>query len=169
MNGALEQRWRDGSAPFSGQTLAFASEDLTPLPTLRLALLAVVSRLQELWPEAALCTLDDWHEHDGFINEAKPTSWQYLFPALASKQTLLALSHGDFDVRRAFFPSTYDFYLRVYIPEDYDNGYPERRGDFDVTCAPGLAAELADLAASASGLSVARHGAQDFFDRRYGG
>lgn len=168
MNGAMERRWRDGSAPFSGQTLAFASADLTPLPALRRALLAVASRLQELWPEAALLTLDDWHEHDGFVNRAGPASWQDLSSALASDEALLTLSTGESYVRRAFFPDTYDFCLRVYVPADYDNGYPERRGDFDLTCAPGLAAELAGLA-SAGGLPVAQHGAKGFFDRRYGG
>ena len=75
MNEALEQRWPDGAAPFNGQTVSFASQDLTPLPALRLTLLAGVPRLQQRWPEAALCTLDDWHEHDGFVNEAKPASW----------------------------------------------------------------------------------------------
>jgi len=163
----LERRWRSGSPPFDGLTVAFASEDLTPLPALRLALLALVSRLQTHWPEAALFTLDDWHEHDGFINAAKPTSWQYLSAALASDKALSALSQGDWDVRRAFFPATYDFYLRVYIPADCGNDYPERRGDFDVTCGPSLAAELADLAAFAGGLPIAECDAKGFFDRRY--
>ena len=169
MNEALEQRWRDGSAPFDGQTMAFRSEDLTPLPALRLALLAVVSRLRQSWPDAVLCTLDDWHEHDGFVSRAKLTSWQGFCSALASEEALLTLSTGESHVRRAFFPQTYDFYLRAYVPADYDSDYPERRGDFDLTCARRLAAELADLAASASDLPVARHGAKDFFDRRYGG
>ena len=169
MNGELERRWRSGSVPFSGQTLAFAAEDMMPLPTLRLALLAVVPRLQQLWPQAALCMLDDWHEHDGFVNEAKPASWQDLSVALVSDKALLTLSQGDWDVRRAFFPQTYDFYLRVYILADYDNDYPEQRGDFDVTCASEPAAELAGLAASASGLPVVEYSVKSFFDHRYGG
>ncbi len=169
MNEALEQRWHDGSAPFNGQTVAFASADLMPLPALRLALLAIVPRLRQRWPEAALCTLDDWHEHDGFVNEAKPASWHDISAALASNEALLTLGCGDFDVRRAFFPPTCDFYLRVYVLAEYDNDYPERRGDFDVTCAPELAVELAELAASASELPVVGRAAKDFFDCRYGG
>ncbi len=169
MNQELERRWQKSSAPFHGQTVAFASEGLTPLPALRLALLAVTAHLQRQWPASVLFTLDDWHEHDGFINEARPTSWQELSLTLASDEALLTLSHGDFLVRRAFFPQTYDFYLRVYIPADYDNDHPERRGDFDVTCTPPLAAELKHLAASASGLKLVEYSAKDFFDRRYGG
>ena len=42
-------------------------------------------------------------------------------------------------------------------------------GDFDVTCAPELAVELAELAASASELPVVGRAAKDFFDCRYGG
>ncbi len=169
MNGELERRWRGGIVPFSGQTITIDSEDLTPLTPLRHALLAVVSRLQQRWSDAALLSLDDWHEHDGFITVAKPISWVYLLSTLASDETLLALSHGDWAVRMSFFPKTYDFYLRVYVPADYDSDYPERRGDFDITCASELAAELADNAALASGLSFANRGAKNFFDPRYSG
>ena len=169
MTSELERRWRDGSAPFNGKTVAFASDDLTPLPALRLALLALFPRLQQHRPNAALLTLDDWHEHDGFINEARPAAWQDLSAALASDEALLTLSQGDWDVRRAFFPPTYEFYLRIYVPSACDNDYPERRGDFDVTCPTSPAAELAGLIASASGLPVAEYDAKGFFDRRSGG
>ena len=112
MIGELERRWRVALAPFGGQTVAFASEDLTPLPALRLALLAVAAALRQQWPEVALFTLDDWHEHDGFLSAARPASWQDLSDALTSDKALLTLSHGDSEVRRAFFPATHDFYLR---------------------------------------------------------
>lgn len=134
MNEALERRWRDGTVPFDCQAVSFASGDLTPPPALRLALLDVLSRLRQRWPEVAL----------------------------------LILSHGDTYVRWAFFPPACDFYLRVYVPAEHDNNYPDRRGDFDVACAGELAAELADLAASASGLLIAECSAKDFFDRRSG-
>ena len=169
MTEELEQRWREGASPFNGQTVTFSSEDLVPLTPLRHALLAVVSRLQQGSPDVPLFTLEDWHEHDGYVAGSKPTSWANLFSALASDETLLSLSQGDWDVRRGFFPATCDFYLRVYIPADYDNDYPERRGDFDVTCASELANELAEIAARASGLPVASQDAKGFFDRRYGG
>jgi len=166
MTGELERRWRAALTPFDGLTVASASADLTPLPALRLALLAVASALRQRWPEPALFTLDDWHEHDGFLSAARPASWQDLSDALASDKALLTLSHGDSEVRRAFFPATYDFYLRVYVPDDFDNGYPERRGDFDLTCGAGLAA---DLAASACAVPLAVCEAKGFFDRRHGG
>lgn len=169
MTGELERRWRAALAPFDGQTVAFASEDLTPLPALRLALLAVASALRQRWAETVLFTQDDWHEHDGFLSAARPASWQDLSDALASDKALLTLSHGDFKVRRAFFPATYDLYLRVYVPAEYDNDYPERRGAFDLTCGAELAAELAGRAASASGLPIAECDAKAFFDRCYDG
>lgn len=168
MNEVLERRWRVGQLPFNGQTVAVDAEDMTPLPTLRLALLSVVSRLHQYWPESTLLTLDDWHEHDGFVTDGKPASWQSLLACLASESSMLALSQGDWDVRRAYFPDTYEFFLRIYIPAEYDNDYPECRGDFDVTCAADLAAELAEIII-ASDLPIARHNAKSFFDRRYGG
>ena len=108
MGNALNQRWKQAAPPFSGLTVAFASEELTPLPALRQVLLVI-------------------------------------------------------------FPDDYGFYLRVYVPAHYDNDYPERRGSFDVTCAPELAAELAEIVASASRLPVSKFEAKAFFDCGYGG
>ena len=49
MNEALERRWRDGTAPFDGQTVSFASGDLMPLPALRLALLDARAGIEDYW------------------------------------------------------------------------------------------------------------------------
>ena len=169
MDGELERRWRVGAPPFDGQTVSSDTKDLTPLTPLRQALLAIVSVLQERWPDAGLSTLDDWHDHDGYVSGGKPTSWANLTAALASDALALALSRRDYLVRMAFFPPTYAFYLRIYVPDASDNDYPERRGNFDVTCAPELAAELEECAASASGLAMTLQDAKSFFDLRYSG
>ena len=169
MDGGLERRWREGAPPFDGQTVSFDTEDLTPLTPLRHALLAVTPLLQERWPDAGLFTLDDWHDHDGYVTVGKPASWAKLTAALASDDLFLTLSRGDYLVRMAFFPPTYVFYLRIYVPDASDNDYPERRGNFDVTCAPELAAELAECATNASDLAMTIQGARSFFDLRYSG
>ena len=169
MNEALEQRWRQTAAPFDGLTVAFASEELMPLPLLRQALLAVIPALQRHWPTDNLFVLDDWHEHDGYVSMARPTTWSELLQRCGTNAKTMAFTHGDWEVRRAVFSEDYGFYLRVYVPAEDDNDYPERRGRFDVTCAPELAGELAGLAASAIGLPVTEFEAKAFFDRRYGG
>lgn len=169
MNEALYQRWKRASPPFDGQTVMFASEELTPLPALRQALLVIVPALQQRWSEAKLFMLDDWHEHDGYVSIARPTTWRELLERLGTNEETMAFTHGDWDVRLAFFPEDYGFYLRVYIPTEDDNDYPEQRGSFDVTCAVELASEIAGLAASASGLSVAESKAKAFFDLYFSG
>ena len=158
-----------GVSPFDGQTVAIEAENLTPLPPLRQALSAVVSLLQQRWPNAVLLSLDDWHEHDGYLTGGKPTSWTALASALASEDSLVTLSTNVWEVRKAFFPETNDFYLRIYVMTDLDDDYPEPCGDFDVTCAPTLAAELAESVLNATSLPVARQEAKIFFDQRYGG
>ena len=155
--------------PFDGQTVAFASEELTPLPALRRAMLVIIPALQQRWSKAKLFVLDDWHEHDGCVTVAQPTTWPELLQRIGTNEETMTFTHGDWDVRLAFFPEDYGFYLRVYVPAEYDNDYPERRGSFDVTCALELASELAGLAASVSGLPVAQVEAKAFFDRRYSG
>lgn len=169
MNDVLNQRWKQASLPFNGLTVTFASEELTPLPALRQALLVVVPALQRHWPKANLFMLDDWHEHDGYVNIARPATWAELLQRVGTDAETMAFAHGDWGVRLAFFPEDYGFYLRVYIPTDDDNDYPERRGSFDVTSATELASEIADLAASASGLLVAKFEAKAFFDLSFGG
>ena len=169
MNDAWNRRWKQASPPFDGQTVAFASEELTPLPALRQALLVIIAVLQQRWPEASLFVLDDWHEHDGFVNAARPTAWPELLQRAGTDEKTMTFTQGEWDVRLAFFPDDYGFYLRVYVPAHYDNDYPQRRGSFDVTCAPELAATLSEIAASASGLPVTQFEAKAFFDRCYGG
>lgn len=169
MDGEMKRRWRGGLSPFDGQTVSFDAEDLVPLTPLCQAFSAVVSRLRDLWPEASLLSLNDWHEHDGYGTGGKPTFWTALASALVSEYSLITLSTNEWEVRKAFFPETHDFYLRIYVMTDIDDDYPEPCGDFDVTCAPPLAAELAERASKASGFPVARQEAKTFFDRRYGG
>lgn len=118
---------------------------------------------------ADLLKVDDWHEHDGFVNDGTQTSWDNIFSLLASDADTVRLSRGDWEVRFAVFPTTYDFYFRIYVPADYDNDYPERRGEFDVTSSPEMAAELAQAATSASGIPTFTEEAKVYFDSHYGG
>ena len=78
MNNALYQWWQDAAAPFDGDTVGFDAEELTSLAALRQVLLAVVPALQKLWPNTKLLMLDDWHEHDGYVSNEQPVTWQEL-------------------------------------------------------------------------------------------
>ena len=169
MNNDLQQRWRKGQVPFSGFTIAYDTQELLSLSSLRQALLAVVPSLQERWPQAELFLLNDWHEHDGYVNAEKPTSWQELFQMIEADEAIKKFSTGEWEVRRAFFPDDYGFYLRVYVASEHDNDRTGWGGNFDLTCPSVLASDLADIVASASRLPVAKMEAKAYFDLHYGG
>jgi hypothetical protein len=153
----LDRRRRNGEPPFDGLTVTV--EHLLPLPCLRQALISVVRRLRQEWPRSNLYSLHDWHEHDGWISPAKPSSWQEVEALLASEDALRRSAPGDTYVRLAFFPEGREFYLRWYVPADYDqDSLSDWTGHFDLTCRPELARELAALV-GAGGVSDVRLGA----------
>lgn len=155
--------------PFSGFTIAYDTQELLSLSAVCQALLAVVPSLQERWPQAELFVLNDWHEHDGYVNAEKPTSWQELFQLIEEDEAVRKFSTGEWEVRRAFFPDDYGFYLRVYVASEHDNEGAVWGGNFDLTCPSTLASELADVVTLASGLPVAKVEAKAYFDLHDGG
>jgi hypothetical protein len=174
MDAEFFQRWREGRAPFNGQTVTL--KDFVPLATLRIALLQVVQQLQDYRPDAALFRLDDWHEHDGFVKEAEPATWQELDTLLTSEQTLKAASTGETHVRRGYFPAERDYYLRLYVPGAYDNPFHAHDdpdlvdyGSFDVTCPEPLMRQIVIAVESAGRIDLEVIATQAFFDRGYGG
>lgn len=169
MNNDLQQRWRKAEVPFNGFTIRFDTRELLPLSALRQALLVVVPALQERWPQAKLFMLNDWHEHDGYVNAEQPTSWHELVQKIEADEAVKKFSTGEWEVRLAFFPNDYGFYLRIYVASEHDNEGAVWGGNFDLTCAPELASALADTVASASKLPIAKMEAKAYFDLHYGG
>ncbi len=160
--------------PFNGQTVTL--KDFVPLAQLRQAVLQVVQQLRDYRPVDALFRLDDWHEHDGYINHANPATWQELDALLTSEQTLKAASTGETYVRRGYFPAERDYYLRLYIPDTYDNPFHSDDdpnlvdyGLFDVTCQEPLAHQIAEAVGVIEAIELEVIAAQAFFDRSYGG
>lgn len=86
MDSEFDMRWRQAEAPFDGMTISLT--DFVPLSTLRSMLIVAVSVLHAHCPHAPLFRLEDWHEHDGYVKEATPTTWQELQAALASMEAL---------------------------------------------------------------------------------
>jgi hypothetical protein len=169
MTADLNTRWLAGLTPFDGITLSLGTGDLVPLPFLRRALRGLVERLQQRFPDEDLYTAEDWHEHDGYVSEARRTTWDGVRSWLASEEALYAAGSDDTYVWIALFPEGLAFYLRFYIPRDAESEDPERRGDFDLTCSRALVGELAVIAAAAEGLALAQEPAKAYFDRHSGG
>jgi len=104
MTPELQQRLDSTMPPFDGSCI-YSVGDLT-LSQLRELLFAAVSSLTASSPE--IQSYHDWHEHDGYIVESKPGSWDSLNLAIATDRTLFDSRDDDFDVRIAFYASTFD-------------------------------------------------------------
>ena len=173
MDSEFDRRWRATEAPFDGVTVAL--KGFTPLTDLRKVLVVMVDVLHAHHPDVPLLGLRDWHEHDGFLTEAHPSSWGELRSLLASEAALRGASAGDTYVRTAFFPEGRDFLLRLYVPDDYDNPFHDYDdpslvpyGVFDVTCPEPLVLRVRG-AAQGAGADVQVTPAKAFFDANYSG
>jgi len=139
----FEGRWRDGRKPFDGRTL------VTPLITIDLLLAVartVVMGLRAQRPAASLRTLDDWHEHDGYVTSTEPASWDDVEAAIANKASFIEWTSDDDFVRRAWRDSDGTFYLRWFR---YDESigtpppdYPPVGGSLDLTGATAMVEAL---------------------------
>jgi hypothetical protein len=169
MTPELYERWTLRQHPFDGLAVSPAGEDLVPLSTLCPALRYLVERLQSMYGDRMLSTAPDWHEHDGYVSEARPSTWEEVCSWLTSEDTLHLASQADTYVRTAIIPEGAEFYLRIYIPDESDHDYPEPRGTFDLTCSEEVARSLAAAVESCMGLRLTCEPAKQFFDRSYGG
>lgn len=174
MDSDFERRWRNGLPPFDGLTVTL--DKYIPLTLLRQGLAVIVQSLHGSSHEDALLRLADWHEHDGFVSETEPASWQELEALLVSEETLKTASLGDTYVRRSFFPSGRDWYLRIYVPDVYDNPFHSHDdpnlvhcGIFDVSCQASLVGQIAKDLESTHIANVVTTPAKEFFDSSYGG
>lgn len=174
MDAEFEIRWRDGRSPFDGTTVALT--EYVPLATLREALVIAVRHLREYRPTATLWRLEDWHAHDGYVTEAELSTWQELDSMLISIEGMKAASTGDTYVRRGYFPAERDYYLRLYVPDAYDNPVHEHHdpdlvdyGLFDLTCQSPMAKLIAEEISATGTQWIELVPAKEFFDRSYSG
>ncbi len=131
MTPELERRLDSTLPPFDG--LCVHSVDDLTLSQLRELLADTASLLSPSYP--AIQSFHDWHEHDGYIVEPKPDSWNVINSAIANDRALFDSREDDVGVRVAFFPATFDWLLRYNIDQDDESDYPTGTCDFDLTVA----------------------------------
>jgi hypothetical protein len=164
MDGALLTRWKAGITPFDDRVVI--SEELTVGDLLPL-LAAVVSALWHAHHDAELCTLLDWHEHDGYVTSAEPASWDQVVAAVATVSDLIAWSSDDTFVRRLVYAADFSFVLRWCVssePDDFGLPPGQPAGQFDVTGSATVVDLVARLVPNAR---VER--ARTFFDHAWAG
>ena len=175
MDAEFERRWRSRLPPFDGVTLTLP--DYVALPLLQQILHIVVECLFAYRPDAFLYRLLDWHEHDGYVTEASPSSWQELrLLASSSKRLEAQFRRGDTYVREGFFPVERDYYLRFYVPDADDNPlFHEDEanhleyGTLDVSGPQSLVTAIASAIQVVEDIPIEVVSSEGFFAQRYGG
>jgi hypothetical protein len=162
-----EALWREQLPPFDGLTLA--TPELA-IDRLHAAVARLVDLLRGMYPNAALQTAEDWHEHDGFVSEPEPGDWGALLLAVRSEESLRDSSPEDTDVRRAWLAEG-AFYLRWLCFEEDDSVFESAAaagGDLDLTAGREVIQE-ALRALREMGIDPEVEPAGEFFDRRWTG
>ncbi len=127
MDSILNALWPSGKRPFCGETIYPVDDVLVGD-----AIVAIPSALDHIglyYPACTLFSLDDWHEHDGFVVSAKPTTIEMLRAELSTPESYVSFHSDDCAVYRAVYPDTLDFVLRYSLWEaDGTDQAPVDRG-----------------------------------------
>ena len=80
-----------------------------------------------------LFILDDWHNHDGFVNNSKTIQWTKFDTITNSASSLYNNRFTDDYVFSSFYPESLEFLLRIdVLDEDDDELYPGIWGEFNL-------------------------------------
>ncbi|TWU60915.1 hypothetical protein V7x_52230 [Crateriforma conspicua] len=152
--------------PFDGACVH--NDDELNLGQLREILTAAIIELSKKYP--TIDSFHDWHEHDGFIVDSKSESWNTLRLAIQTDRTLFNSRHGDFAVRIAVCPTSYDWLLRYNIDEDDESDYNSATCDFDLTVAKhAKKSDIAGYLLSNFPNLLVEHDSHSWFKSNYGG
>ncbi|MDB4759713.1 hypothetical protein OAG34_00720 [bacterium] len=165
MTPELQERLDSVSPPFDGVCIHSVG-DLT-LSQLRELLASTASVLVTCYP--VIHSFHDWHEHDGYIVEPKPDSWDIINSAIANEPTLFELRDDDFEVRIAFFPPSFDWLLRYNIDQDDQSDYNNATCDFDLSVAKNKQSGMIDDLLTRYPNVLTQCESQPWFKSNYGG
>lgn len=165
MTPELQHRLDTTLPPFDGSCIHSVG-DFT-LSKLRELLAVAVSLLSNSGP--AIHSLHDWHEHDGYIVEPKPDTWNSIKSAIDTDRALFDSRDDDFNVRIAFYPPTFDWLLRYNIDQDDESDYNTATCDFDLSVAKDAKSRLIDDLLTRFPNALTQSDSQPWFKSNYGG
>jgi hypothetical protein len=173
MDAEMNRRWQANESPFDGIRLFLA--DAVPLSALGSIVSSVIDYLPRESPGDQLFCLHDWHEHDGYISEARAASWDEIRAWLRSDDALYAAGPGDY-VRLGIFPADRHYYLRLYIIQEGSYLEPGslrelagRQGVFDLTGSERLVEAVAGAVQRPGFTGFSLDTAKAYFDRSWAG
>ncbi len=129
MTPELQERLQESKAPFDGWCIHNADE--LSLSQLRQILAVTMPLLEPSYPN--IFSFHDWHEHDGFVLEAKPETWNSLREQASTDRALFDSRASDFAVRVAVYSPTFDWLLRYNVDDEDESDYSTAWCDFDLS------------------------------------
>ena len=141
MTPELQERLQNSKPPFDGWCI-HNTDDLA-LSQLHEILAVAMPLLAPRYP--SIFSFHDWHEHDGFILNAKPDYWDSLREQTSTDRALFDSRVNDFSVSVAVYSSTFDWLLRYNVDDEDESDYSTATCDFDLSVAEqSEAPEIAD-------------------------
>lgn len=156
----LEQRWKQAQMPFDGKIVTSGVD--SSMQTL-LKALEYFTKLLDANPQN-FYLYHDWHEHDGYLTQAKPISSIKLKNMVANEQSLRASMNGEAEVRTAVYPQSNEWLMRWYIDPD-DSAYC----DFEFCIATTAKNNPLEQMYLINPQGLNQLAAKTYFDKSYGG
>jgi hypothetical protein len=163
----MNQRWQSGLSPFDGDILF--TDDPISVQDLQAILLVIVPELEVDYAAQNLYTFDDWHQHDGYVTERRPTEWSSLAAVAQSADALIASRQGDTDVHRSFYPEDLSFLLRYDVSDEESGDAVVFSGSFDLSANSTMIARLVALVPPALRSRLQVEPSKGYFDSTYAG
>ena len=166
MTPELHERWRKSLPPFDGSA---AIADLEQgIGTLCEIIAFLLAELSNQFP--TIYAFEDWHEHDGFVCDARLTSWQHVADATKNPQSIYQSRHLDFEVSRGLHPPSLEWVLRYNIDDEDPSDPATAWCAIDFSCTPtSEAARLIDRLKQLWPDKMDVVCAKQHFDEAYGG
>lgn len=166
MDCTLNSLWSSGKKPFHGETIYPADEVFV-----RDAIVAIPSALDHIaqhYPDCPLFSLDDWHEHDGFVTSAESTTIKALSAELSTPESYVSFHSDECAVYRAVYPETLDFVLRysLWVADDENQPLADREVHWTFT---GCGHDIAELKKRWASYHLVAEPSVKYFQSRYAG
>lgn len=162
MDEDLDERWRTGAHPFDGMTLHTGDDPVGFAELLRFVQSAW-GAIHDGQTELRWLTLKDWHEHDGFVAQARPITTKAIGAKLAAPSRFRAWCPQEFGVTRLLRDEGATVCLRFGFDPDDDDGRADLTGPQD------LLDRMVGQWRRIGGRNLERTAAARFFESRWAG
>lgn len=127
MTPELSERLDKGESPFNGLSVVTCNDP--GIEQVRQMVEYCFNLLSEDWGEILMT--HDWHEHDGFIQNATKTTWEQCRHWVRTAKAFYESGDKDFAVRIAVYPPSMEWLLRFNIDDEDESDWTTAWADMD--------------------------------------